>query len=773
MSRVQPFMPGVWLMRKMRLPVKLGILAMAIVVPMLVVCVSLVQRISDELHLLEGEAQGVQGISALGRLVTVLQTHRGQTNMLLAGEAAARSSLDKTRESLPTTLTTAGAALTAAREEMGLTQVWRDLEARVQRLADTEKLSREQAFDTHTALIADIKRLMYTTGERSHLLFDPDPASYFLMDIVVSRTVPWTERMARLRGEGAGLLSRPEGMGDAAAGLRSQLQLLAGETDDFRFATAFAQRYGQTGLPAEEAIKASESFVALALGAANGTGSVAPTEFFAAGTTAINAAQAYQGAVLARLTQLLEERKAAAELQRWVAIGAAVLGMAAMGYLLTSFYFSFVIDFRHVSHVMAETAKGNLRTRVTVRGTDELADLASQLQDMIGNLSAMVAEVRSNSALVAYAGKSLATGNRELADRTEQQAANLEQTAASVQELSSTVQRNAQTAGDSDAQASRVRDIAESGAQAMVRAVESVEGIQKSAQQMNEIIGVIDSLAFQTNILALNAAVEAARAGEQGRGFAVVAAEVRSLAQRSAASSREIRELIQASGQQVSTSVAQIRAAGTGMTEIVNGVRGVAANMSLISAASAEQSGGLSEISSAVGQLDELTQRNARMVERAVQQATQLEGRAATLAQAVSSFQLQQGAAEEAMALVQRALELRARSSRDGFLNQITDPAQNFHDRDMYVFALDSSGAYRAFGGHPEKVGGRVQDIPGVDGASLFEAIVAQAELEPGWVEYDITNPQTGVVQTKMSYVTKVDDLYVGCGVYKSLTVSA
>lgn len=770
MPRFQPFMPGVWLMRKLRLPVKLGILAMAIVVPLLVVCVSLVQRISDDIQTLDDEVQGVQGIAALGHLVTLAQTHRGQTNMLLAGDAAARSSLDKTRESLPAALTTARTALTA-REEFGLAQDWRGLEARVQRLADTEKLSREQAFDTHTALIADIKRLMYTTGERSSLLFDPDPASYFLMDIVVSRAVPWTERIARIRGEGAGLLSRPEGIGNDASGLRSQLQQLAGETDDFRFATSFAQRYGQTGLPADEAIKASESFVALALGATDGSGKVAATEYFAAGTAAITAAQSYQSAVLGRLTQLLEERKATAKFLWWEAIGAAVLGLAAMGYLLTSFYFSFVIDFRHVSHVMGETARGNLRAHVQVRGSDELADLAHQLEVMINNLSAMVAEVRSNSALVAYAGKSLATGNRELADRTEQQAANLEQTAASVQELSSTVQRNAQTAGDSDTQASRVRDIAESGAQAMVRAVESVEGIQKRAQQMNEIIGVIDSLAFQTNILALNAAVEAARAGEQGRGFAVVAAEVRSLAQRSAASSREIRELIEASGQQVSTSVAQIRAAGTSMTEIVNGVRGVAANMSLISSASAEQSSGLSEISSAVGQLDEITQRNARMVERAVQQATQLEGRAATLAQAVSSFQLQQGAAEEAMALVQRALELRTRSGREGFVNQITDPAQNFHDRDMYVFALDRSGAYRAFGGKPEKVGGRVQDIPGVDGASLLEAIVAQAELEPGWVEYDITNPQTGAVQTKMSYVTKVDDLYVGCGVYKSLTV--
>ncbi len=770
MPRFQPFKPGVWLMRKLRLPVKLGILSMAIVIPLLVVCVSLVQRISDEIQVLEDEVQGAQGIAALSQLVTLLQTHRGQTNMLLAGDAAVRSALDKTRGSLPALLSTAGAALTA-RESFGLAQDWRGLEVRVQQLADTEKLSRQQAFDTHTTLIADLKRLMYTTGERTSLLFDPDPASYFLMDIAVSRTVPWSERIAQVRGQGAGLLSRPEGIGNDAGGLRAQLRLLTGDTDDFRFASSFAERYGQTGLPSDAAIKASESFLALALGAANGTAQVTSAEYFAAGTAAIAAAQAYQTAVLDRLAQLLDERKATAEVQWWTAMSAAILGLAAMGYLLTSFYFSFVIDFRHVSQVMGETAKGNLRAHVRVRGSDELADLASQLEGMISNLSAMVAEVRSNSALVAYAGKSLASGNRELADRTEQQAANLEQTAASVQELSSTVQRNAQTAGDSDTQASRVRDIAESGAQAMVRAVESVEGIQKSAQQMNEIIGVIDSLAFQTNILALNAAVEAARAGEQGRGFAVVAAEVRSLAQRSAASSREIRELIQASGQQVSTSVAQIRAAGTSMTEIVNGVRGVAANMSLISAASAEQSGGLSEISSAVGQLDEITQRNARMVERAVQQATQLEGRAATLAQAVSSFQLQQGAAEEAMVLVQRALELRARTSREAFVSQITDPAQNFHDRDMYVFALDRSGAYRAFGGKPEKVGGRVQDIPGVDGASLLEAIVAQAELEPGWVEYDITNPQTGSVQTKMSYVTKVDDLYVGCGVYKSLTV--
>jgi len=377
--------------------------------------------------------------------------------------------------------------------------------------------------------------------------------------------------------------------------------------------------------------------------------------------------------------------------------------------------------------------------------------------------------VRSNSALVAHAGKSLALGNRDLSDRTEQQAANLEQTAASVHELSGTVNQNAATAGDSDKQAAQVRDVAEAGSTAMTQAVSSVESIQKSAQQMNEIIGVIDSLAFQTNILALNAAVEAARAGEQGRGFAVVASEVRMLAQRSAESAREIRRLIETSAQQVSHSVQQIRVAGGNMSQIVAGVRGVAANMSLISAASADQSTGLIQIASAVGQLDEITQRNAQMVERAVAQANQLEERASHLALAVQSFMLQQGTAEEAMALVDSAMALRGQMARDAFLRALTEPDRAFHDRDMYVFVLDAQGTYLAFGGKPEKVGTRVQDIPGVNGQALLQAIIAQAELEPGWVEYDIVNPVTGAVQTKMSFVREVDGLYLGCGVYKSL----
>ena len=449
------------------------------------------------------------------------------------------------------------------------------------------------------------------------------------------------------------------------------------------------------------------------------------------------------------------------------------VGLTLLVYFSGALYRSVAQDLGQLIVATEKMVAGDLRLNPAVnRSQDELGSLSIAMGQLSRTLSGMVANVRSNAAFVAHSGKSLAIGNRDLSDRTEQQAASLEQTAASVAQLSSTVHANASNASHANTQAAEVRQVANGGAAIMVEAIESVGAVQGSAKRMDEIVSVIDGLAFQTNILALNAAVEAARAGESGRGFAVVASEVRSLAKRSAESAKEIRLLIGVSSSHISDCVQKIRAAGSTIEQVVAGIRDVAANMSQIAVSSTEQSTGLREITSAVRQLDEITQRNAGMVTRAVTQAINLEGRASTLVQSVASFRLQQGSAEEAVELVERAMAHRNQASKEAFLRDLSNPAKGFHDRDMYVFALDRAGCYLAFGGNPAKVGTRVQDIAGIDGNQLLQSIIDQASQEPGWVEYDITNPTTGKVQTKMSFVEQLDDWFVGCGVYKNLVLN-
>lgn len=295
-----------------------------------------------------------------------------------------------------------------------------------------------------------------------------------------------------------------------------------------------------------------------------------------------------------------------------------------------------------VRTIARSIASGDLSSEVKVARGDT-SSVMYAMKEMRDNLANIVAEVRRGTDQMAISSNQIARGNHDLSTRTEQQATSLEETASSMEELTSTVQQNAQNAEQANGLAISASGVAVKGGEVVTRVVETMDLINTSARKIADIIGVIDGIAFQTNILALNAAVEAARAGEQGRGFAVVATEVRSLAQRSAGAAKEIKELIGDSVDKVSLGAKLVSEAGMTMTEIVDSVKRVTDIMAEIMAATQEQNSGISQVSQAVSAMDQNTQQNAALVEEAATAAAALEKQAGDLAQSVSVFVLSTG----------------------------------------------------------------------------------------------------------------------------------
>ena len=293
----------------------------------------------------------------------------------------------------------------------------------------------------------------------------------------------------------------------------------------------------------------------------------------------------------------------------------------------------------HAAAIASEVAGGNLAVDVPVAPGDDSSVMAA-MQRMCANLSGIVAQVRLSSDSMAAASTQIAQGNSELSSRTEQQAASLEETAASMEQLSATVRQNADNAVQAHRLAEEANEAAVKGGQAVGRMVETMKAINDSSRQIAEIVGVIDGIAFQTNILALNAAVEAARAGEQGRGFAIVAGEVRSLAGRSAQAAREIKTLIGASVDRAEQGAGIAEAAGATMDDVLGSIKRVTGVVAEISAASVEQSAGVAQVGDAVTQMDQATQSNAALVQQSAAAAESLRTQAQRLVDAVTVFRL-------------------------------------------------------------------------------------------------------------------------------------
>jgi len=325
-------------------------------------------------------------------------------------------------------------------------------------------------------------------------------------------------------------------------------------------------------------------------------------------------------------------------------MGIAALGVPLAG-LFAAFLFSAIVNpLERARKDIERMSAGDLTGRIVAKGANELVDLMQSLRILQINIKLLVGQIKQSTGLVSLGASEIAAGNADLSGRTESQASSLEETASSMEELTGTVKQNTENTRHANQLVSSTAEIAVKGGEVVGQVINTMGSIKDSSRKIADIIGVIDGIAFQTNILALNAAVEAARAGEQGRGFAVVASEVRNLAQRSANAAKEIKTLISDSVEQVEVGRKLVDEAGVAMDDIVTSVQLVADIISGTATASEEQSAGIEQVNQAVGQMDEITQQNAALVEQAAAAAESLQEQAVKLTELVGVFKLVEGA---------------------------------------------------------------------------------------------------------------------------------
>ncbi|MCP5283440.1 MAG: hypothetical protein H6933_00930 [Burkholderiaceae bacterium] len=628
--------PGIRAFRRIGFPAKSAWVSLAFLLPIVMLAVSLWLTATQNIAFSSKERVGVTYARELMPLLDAAQNRRRASAANAADLPEAQQRVAKAMEAVASEQALHGAALATV-------EAW----AKVQRLhadvaANPVRGDASATFAIHTAFIDAVFALLNDVADNSNLTLDPDVDTYYLMDAALFKQPHLIEKLGQMRGMGNALIR---------AGTKTQAQ-----HDLVTRAQAFALAH-QAGIEASldravaadpsindeirtaKAVAASKDFLALVQ--ANVMGDV-PTgdakAFVAAGNLAIGEHYASIGRVFDALDKRLEARVASLNRTLYLQIGISLFGVAVAVYMLVAFYRVTQGGISEVARQLDEIAKGNLTLQPRPWGSDEVARLMNTLASTLDSLRTIVGQVRAGAGEIQTASQEVASASLDLSRRTEETASHLQRTSAAMTQIGTTVQQTAQTAQGASSLVASNADVASKGGEEVERAVSTMGSIRESSARIGEIIGTIDSIAFQTNILALNAAVEAARAGEQGRGFAVVASEVRALAQRSASAAREIKSLIGVSVDQVESGASVIGQAGQTMRQIVDNANGVKQLIAEISVGAQEQTSGIADVSQSVEQLDAMTQQNAALVEETAAAAASLRDSAERMNQAMAFF---------------------------------------------------------------------------------------------------------------------------------------
>ncbi|MGY4830248.1 methyl-accepting chemotaxis protein [Sphaerotilaceae bacterium SBD11-9] len=450
-------------------------------------------------------------------------------------------------------------------------------------------------------------------------------------------------------------------------------------------------------------------------------------------------------------------------------LGAIALGAVSAWWLTRGV----IQPLREALDIAQKITAGDLTSQYSVKRRDEFGQLMLALGGMKDRFVKVVSDVRAGTTTVTSTSSQISRDNTTLSDRTTTQSDSLQNTAASMEQITITVRQNADNAEQANKLVLQASDHAVKGGAVVSQVVHTMGSIKDSSRKISDIIGVIDGIAFQTNILALNAAVEAARAGEQGRGFAVVAAEVRTLAQRSATAAKEIKSLIGDSVEKVDAGSKLVDDAGKTMTDIVSSVKHVAALMKEMASASHEQSLGVQSVNQAITEIDGMVKMNAQLVKEAAQTAVSLNEQAVILLKSVSGFNIgtrDHGNADEASALVKQAIAFFKEHGKDALVAEINKLGKGrFVDRDLYLLAVGINDSVFYAHGNNARVLGAGPASKDVDGKPFVQEMAALAKSGgQGWVDYKWAHPVTNEVRLKSSYVERAGDLAIACGIYKS-----